>query len=629
MLQILRNKAQSTIIQAIVVIIALVFIFWGVGSNLMNNREAAVTVNGEEISFQEFQSAYDRAYENMAAQFGGTLPKGMAEVLNIKQQVINQLVQGTLLRQGAQEMGLMVSQEEIQTAINGMVQFQESGVFSLDKYEALLASNRLTPGKYESNMRYDMLTEKVVRAISGFASASSEFEIKELYKQDKEEVSVDYISVGPEQFLEIVEVNDEELEKWYSENSSRYNSETEVKLEYLPFTYSLVGEKITIDPARVEEYYGQNSAQFSTPEKRHARHILIKTEESDSAELKAEQRKKAEEIAQLAKADSDFAALAKEYSEGPSGPSGGDLGFFSRGQMVPAFDLAVFTMQPGDISEVVETQFGYHVIKLEEIQPATTESLEQAREKIVATLRGQEAKKLARQMVTAAYEGIIGAGSLTAYAENNKEQEIQSTDFFSRSQPPAQLASDTAFIDKAFTLKKGELSSIVETDNGFFILSATDIKDPQTPALDQVKEKAVADLKAEKAAGEAEDTATKFLERAKAGEQFGELSSEYGLTEKNSGLMGRTTPPESGFPASLVESVFTLSASEPFPESPGNVGGTFYIYQFKERKLPEAGEDVDLDKYSQMLLASKRQQILGAFIANLQEKATITQHQSL
>ena len=150
MLQQLRKQAQSPVIQFIVVLIAIVFVFWGAGTKFFDNRQSAIKVNSEEISFQEFQQAYNRTYENIASQFGGNLPKGFAETLNIKEQVVNQLIQTALLRQGAKQMGISVSYGEIQKAITSMPQFQENGAFSIEKYKRLLAANQLTPSKKPS-----------------------------------------------------------------------------------------------------------------------------------------------------------------------------------------------------------------------------------------------------------------------------------------------------------------------------------------------------------------------------------------------------------------------------------------------------------------------------------------------
>lgn len=629
MLQILRDKAQSTVIQAIVVIIALVFIFWGVGSNLMNNREAALTVNGEEISFQDFQQAYDRAYQNMADQFGGNLPKGLAESLNIKQQVINQLVQTALLRQGAREMGIIVSSDEIQATINNMVQFQENGAFSIDKYKNLLASNRLSPNKFESNMRYDMLAEKTVRDIGGFAAISSEDELKELYRQANEKVSVKYTSLTATDFSADVTIDDNELAKWFADNSDQYKTEPQVKLQYLPFTYADVGEKITIDDTLVGEYYSENTSQFSTEEQRRARHILFKAGENDSEQLHEKKKQLAAEVATMAKSGTDFATLAAEYSEGPTKDNGGDLGFFSRGQMVPSFEEAVFGMQPGEVSEVVQSPFGYHLIQLEDIEPAQTTPLAEVSDEIRTILRYKEAQPLAFQLANTAYEGIIGGGSMQAYLETSPDSKAVVTDFFSRSNAPEQLAGDLEFMNTAFSLKAGELSSLVKTEKGCFVLFAQEVKDPQTPELADVRDQVEKDFAAARGIELASEAAQELLAKLASGTSIEDAAAEYGLQISDSGLIGRNGQGESSFPPSLAESVFRLSPAEPFPAEPGIVGEDYYVYSFVDREIPEEITEEELAPYRQVLLRNKQQEVLSAYLANLENEAVITRHKSL
>ena len=292
MLKFLRDKAQSIVIQAIVVIIALVFIFWGVGTNMMNKQEAAIVVNNEEISFQEFQQAYDQAYSRLAQQFGGTIPKGLADSLNIKDQVISQLTQQALLRQGGLEMGLMISGHEVQEEIENMVQFQENGAFNLERYKSILASNRLSPQKFEQSMRYDLLSQKAISSLSEFAMEPTQFEIEELHNLEKETVSVSYVVVSPETFRDGIEVGDDDLNAWYQEAGERYLSAPMVKLTYLPYTFKNIGEKITIEDSAVQSYYDNHLTDYQTPEQRSARHILFKATPSDSEEIHDSQRKK-------------------------------------------------------------------------------------------------------------------------------------------------------------------------------------------------------------------------------------------------------------------------------------------------------------------------------------------------
>ena len=632
MLQILRDKAQSIVIQAIVVIIALVFIFWGVGTNMMNKQEAAIVVNDEEISFQQFQQAYDQAYSRIAQQFGGTIPKGLAETLNIRQQVITQLTQQALLRQGGLEMGLMVSGHEIQKEIETMIQFQENGQFNLERYKTILASNRLSPTKFEKSMRYDLLSQKSITSLSSFALPPTDFEIEDLYNLEKETVSVSYTAVSPETFVADIEVNDEALEAWYQDASNRYLTDPMIQLTYLPFAYKDIGDKITIEDSDIQGYYDQHLPEYQIPEKRAAKHILFKASPEDSAEVHQAQKLKAADILEQAKGGEDFSALAKQYSEGPSGPNGGDLGLFSRGQMVKPFEDAVFSLQVGEISDVVQTDFGYHIILLEEIQDAKIRSLDEVRQEIVSALKMEQARPLAFQIANEAYEKIIGAGSLDAYLSANPDTNVINTEFFSQSTPPAGMTAEPQFLERAFLLKENELSSIVETAAGYAIISASAIKAPELPELAAIKENVTEDYKTEKAGEAAREAAEKLISDFKDGKSsFDELAQAANLEVKHSGLLTKAGTAQDGdFPPSLIQSVFRLSANAPLPEEPELVGTDYYVYKFIERKPPESAiSEDDRKRYSEMLLQFKQQQIIDDWVKNQQAVADIFVHKSL
>ncbi len=632
MLEFLRKRAQSLVIQAIVVIIALVFIFWGVGTNLMNKQEAAIVVNDEEIGFQQCQQAYDQAYSRLAQQFGGTVPKGLAESLNIKQQVINQLIQEALLRQGGQEMGLMVSAREIQKEVEDMVQFQDTNGFSIERYKTILASNRLSPEKYEKSLSYQILGTKTIDSIAAFSQSTSDFEIEELYNLEKETVSVSYVSVSPERYLAEISVDEEELKQWYLDNDEAYKTQKQVQLTYLPFTFSDIGARITIEDDEITSYYDSHLTDYQIPEKRHARHILFRATPEDSEEIHQNQQQKAAEVLEKARGGEDFATLAQQYSEGPTAETGGDLGFFSRGQMVKEFDDTVFTLQENEISDLVKTDFGYHIIKLEEIQPGGVTSVEQARENIIASLQLEKAKPMALQLANSAYEEIIGAGSLEAYLSKTPDAVVVKTDFFSRSAPPPGLSADPAFIDKAFMLKEKELSSLVETADGYVIISASAIKEPQTPELDEVRAEVEKDFRAGKAVEQAQSVADQIIiDLNEQTASFEQIAETQGLTLQDSGPLLKNDPNhQSGFPQSLVQDIFRLSASSPVAKQPGLVDQNFYVYRFNERQPPQtAMSDEDRQRYRELLLQFKQQRILDAWISNRQAQADIKIHSSL
>lgn len=631
MLQILRNKAQSTFIQIIVVIIALVFVFWGVGANLSGDRQAALVVDGEEISFQEFQQAYDRAYQRLSDQFGGNVPKGLAETFGIKQQVINQLIQTALLRQGAREMGLKVSGEEIRQVIKEMVQFQENGTFSEDRYKAVLAANRMAPTKFENSMRTDRLSQIASREISSFAAIATDYEIQDVYSQINEKIQIKYVKISPELYTGDVEVNDESLKSWFEKEKENYKTDPEIKLKYLAFTNASIGAKIEIDDAKANQYYKENIADFQSKEQRRARHILLKSEESDSLEKLQQQSNKAEEILRSARGGTDFADLARQHSEGPSKNNGGDLGFFTRGQMVPAFDAAVFSLELGEISDVVKTRFGYHIILLEEIKTETTKPLDEVKGEIVKTLQQKESATLTFQLANDAYEGIISAGSLAKYAEINPDAEIKESAFFTKKNPPETFISDPEFLNKSFALNKGELSSLIKGQSGYGIFYAADIKEPQIPEFEAIKANIIDDFKAAESKKLAETAAEELLTTITGGKPFEEAALETNLKILDSGLIGRSQPNNTtSFPASLIENSFLLSSGSPLPKEVGQEGDEYYVYTFIKREIPQISEDsTEIETYRKNLQAFKQNQLIAAWLRHLEIDAEITKHPSL
>ncbi len=633
MLQLLRNKAQSTIIQGVVLVIALVFIFWGVGTNMMSSgRDAAIVINDQEISYQDFQRRYDQTINDYRQQFGDAISDQLLKGLGLKQQVINQLIQSTLLRQGTLEMGLMVAPVELQTTIQKMPHFQKDGAFNMELYKSLLAANRMTPHSFEDSIREDLLTQKGLAAINSFASIVSDTEINEMYQREQETVTVNVVKVSPDPFLNTLVVDDKELADWFETEKNRYRGEQRIKLKYLPFLYKSAMAAIPIGDEQILARYEKEKASYQIPEKRQARHILFKADRNSSAEEQAAQRKKAEDALAKARAGQDFATLAKNLSDDTSKTRGGDLGAFARGRMVKEFDDAVFSMQPGTISDIVTTPFGYHIIKLERILPATTRSIDEVRAEIVSALQAEQARPATFQLANTAYEDIIAAGSLQAYAEKHAGTSIVATDFFSRTALPADLESDPKFLDTVFSLKQGELSSLIETPSGYFIVFTETIQEPALPTLDAVQERATQDYRLVKARQMAEESAQAFLTKVTSGADMAATAQEAKLTILKSGPLRRNNPvPDPALPASLVEQALRLGPKAPFPKTPLTIGDDHYILQFVERQVPSPatmGESAKKE-YTASLLQQKQDRLLGAWLKHQEKNSTIVTSKNL
>jgi len=623
MLNILRKRAQSTVIQAVVLVIAVVFIFWGVGTNLGNKRNTLATVNGVEIPYQEFQKSYDNAVENMRVQFGGSIPQGVLESLDLNRQVMNQLIRAEVLRQGGEEMGITVSKLETQEEIKQMDVFKTNGVFDLNLYKSILAQNRMTPTGFEADLQRDLLARKVSAAINDFAIVTDSH-IQSNFNYENEEIKLAFAAVKSSDLMDAVEIKDEDLAAWYDEHKKNYLEDPKVSLQYLFFGFDDDLKDIEISDEAVKEQYELDKQKYFTPEQRHARHILFKVSPDDDAAARAEKLKKAEEVLKLAREGKDFAELAKEYSEGPSAPQGGDLGFFGKGAMVEKFDNAVFAMKPGEISDVVETVFGYHIIKLEEVKPAVTRSLDEVRDEIVAELKQKKVKSATFKRATKAYEDIIRAGSLEKYKQADGENKVHQIKDFTRQAASSGPASDPKFVQTAFSLKKGELSSLVETKDGYAILFVDDIQEPQAPALSDIHDRVAADYRQEKSRELAREKAESLLAEAREKHDLAEVAPESIKVRTSDFIKRSNIAAAKDVPVQVASDTFILSTKNAFPEKPVAIGSTFYVFQLLERKSgTDSLEETQREQLRTQLLTAKQNELLSDWLAWRQSKADV------
>ena len=364
MLRVLRKNAQSPVIQAVVVIIAVVFVFWGVGSNMNSNANAVAVVDGKEITGIEFGRAYDRLLESYKQQFGGQVPEELLNTMGIRQQAINQLVQRELVRKGAGQLGLMISDQEVQRSIAAIPAFQNNGAFDLAAYRAVLSQNRLSETAFEEGIRNDLLAERAQEAIAGFAQVSDQ-EIKQWLDYASLEVQLSYALFSRETFQKEVQVDDAQLAAWYGGKKEQYRPAAQYRFAYLSFPFKDDMREAQVGEEEMRAYFTEHAARWQRPEQRHVRHILFRVDQGAGAEAKASKKEAAEQALSMLRGGGAFNELADSLTEDPSGKGkGGDLGFIVRGQMVPQFEEAAFSLASGATSEVVESPFGYHLIKV-------------------------------------------------------------------------------------------------------------------------------------------------------------------------------------------------------------------------------------------------------------------------
>jgi peptidyl-prolyl cis-trans isomerase D len=369
-------KSHKIIMSIILFLIAVPFAFFGIDFYFQGGDQAGqvAKVGGVPISGREFDLALQQRQEQLRQAMQGRATPEMLNSPEVRQAVLNQLVDDRVTYQAAADAGVSVTASELQQVIASVPAFREnggSGAFSRQMYEAALRSQGLSEAGFESMLRRDLILNRTRGAVTGSAFVPATV-LDRLYRLRGEQREISQVAFEPRDFASKVKIEPAEAQAYYDANQAQFRLPEKVKVEYTLLSLDRVQQQVQITPEQVKQYYDERRAQFETPEERRARHILVSVPASASAEEKAKAKARAEGLlAEAKQAPKRFGEIARKSSEDPgSAAEGGDLGFFPRGRMVKPFDDAVFAAKVGDIVGPVETQFGYHIIQLEEVKAA-------------------------------------------------------------------------------------------------------------------------------------------------------------------------------------------------------------------------------------------------------------------
>jgi len=403
-------RERKRVVQIVLALIILPFALWGVDSYRHSGKTSAVaTVNGAEIGQAEFEDALMQQRRRLREMTGENFDPAFFDRPEIKRSVLEGLVMQRLLQQKADKLGLTVSDEQMAQIIAGVGAFQKDGRFDKRQYEAALRAQDMTPEIFEYRVRQDILNRQLTDAYAqnGFASNAM---AEKLIRLNEQQRVVSVTALGLDDFIRKAVVSDDEVSKYYEQNAQQFQIPERVQVEYVTFSADSLAEKIEPSAKQIQDYYQEHMSEFATQEQRQASHILIAVSRQASAEEKSAARAQAERLLQQVKAaPAKFAALAKQYSQDPgSAANGGDLGMFGRGMMVKPFEDAVFSLAVGQVSDLVETDFGYHIIKVTAVKPSRVQPLSEVRALIEQRLRAQQAAdrfaELAERFNNAVYE---------------------------------------------------------------------------------------------------------------------------------------------------------------------------------------------------------------------------------
>lgn len=638
MLDVMRQNLKSLQIFLWLVIAAFIgtiFFVWGQGGAQRGagagGTNAVAWVNGEPISYTNFERSYRNIYGFYRQLYGDNLTEEALKTLQLEQVALNQLTQNVLLEQTAKKYGIDVSDEELIFEIHGMSSFQTNNQFDPTLYKNILAQNRIAPDNFETQVKSSLLTRKLELLIKQTARVSDQ-EVLDEYVAQNDKIAIEGALVKAEAYKERVTMSDEEIQTYYDAHKQDFTTPPRVKVQYIHYDPQTLKDEVTPTEEEIKAYYDANVSEFDKGREVKARHILFRTPQNATEEQIAEVKAKAEGVLKQIQEGADFAELAKTYSEDPgSKENGGDLGFFNKGRMVPEFEDAAFALAVGQVSGLVKTQFGFHILKVDEIREET-DPYGKAKPEITERLKLAKAQELAGERAQIAYEDLLNTPNLQDVAAKDHLQ-VRVSNLFGKGEP---IDDNTAAISQvqeaAFTLSADQkFSEPIETTSGYYIIEFLESKDPYIPELTDIKDKVSEALRQEKAKALAKTDAEAMQAALAAGTPLQDVTATFKAEAFAPRPFARSQSYISearGKSEELVKLAFTLRDGE--YSAPFEIESTYCVFRVKER-TPADMKAFEQEKaaLAEQLLKRKQDAQFREFVDELKQKADIKYKEGL
>lgn len=627
MLDLMRRHAYSWVTRTILILITIIFGFWGIGTGFFAQVHPIATVDGTRILANEVDKESQQLQEIIQQMYGANAA-AVIKNMNMRQEALDRIIENRLIATEARHLGLHVSDAELQQKIATLPGFQSNGQFDFDQYQEVLRERGMMPAEFETSMRTEMTQDTLQQMVDQGVQASDP-EIRHAFNLRNQKVGLAYLEFPWNDFTAAVNPTDQQIADFYKAHLEGFREPERVQIMFIHYEPLTLAAKFTPSDKDIEYYYRTNlTSHFTHPDMVHAQHILVAVPEGASGTEKAAAKAKAEEILKQAQAKGgNFDKLAAKYSDDTANKDhGGDLGSFGRGQMIKPFEDAVFSMKPGEI-RLVETKFGYHIVKLEAFTPAHTDTLAEARAKIISDLREQTGTRLARQAIDEDLTQALGGADLPDLAKKRGIDAVTSAPF-AKGESIAGIGQDSKVTDAALALDKGQVRAIPEQGAPYLIKVINKTPSHVPPLKDiaatvrQAYVRSYAEIAAHK-------QAEKLIAQIKSPADFQKVAAANKLTLHNVDPFPRASHAISGigqFPevtdaAGVVGTVPGLIPS--VMEQDGNA----FIFEVTSRSDPDDEQWASAKQsFTDNYLAQRRAQVWSQFVDQLRAQANIVIH---
>ena len=578
------------------------------------STDTVAKVGDESVSVQDIRKQLDQIERN------NQVPKPLEGLY--AQQILQQLVFQKEIEYEAKRLGIIVSDQEradrirqyLPTAFNG------GSFVGIDQYTAQVQQRfQLTVPVFEEYVRQGLLEEKFRKLVTdGISVGPTELQDEFRYKNEK--LKLDYAVIKPEELEAKITPSDAEIKAADEKNKSKYQVPERRSLRYALLDVNQLRQSLQISDDMLKEQYQANIQQYQVPNQVRVQHILFRTVGKTDAEVE-EIKKKAEDVLKQAKKGAKFDELAKKYSEDPgSKDKGGDLSWIRQGQTVPEFEKTAFSLAPGQISDLVKTQYGFHIIKVLEKETAHTKPFEQVKDSIRAPLLLTQADKQASDTADQ-LSAAIRRSNKVSLDDLAKQYHLTlgETRPVSATDPLLELGNSQDVKDAIFRLRAGELSLPIRTDRGYVVLSLKGVQSAHQGTLEEVRDRVITDLKHEQSIALAKSKADDLVRRVKGGEKFDAAAKELGLEPKTSDSFARDGSIPGAASGKQLGAAFNLKQGD--VGAPLNLGQNWLVYRIAEKvEANPVNFEAQKKQLTQEVLQSKRDLAYKAFQLALNDR---------
>jgi peptidyl-prolyl cis-trans isomerase D len=621
-----RMRRHRNWIKWSLVLVVLAFVIFYIpdflrGTGAVATTDTVAVIDGQEIRAEEFRRLYQTQVQQYRAQLGSQMNDSLLKQLGIDQQILAQLLDERAAVAEAKRLGITVTDQEVAQRIFSIPAFQENGAFiGSQRYQQVLASQPvpLSVSDFEESVRRSLLADKLRTSLTEWIAVSDK-ELEQEYRRRNDKVKLAVITFNVDSYRPDVTASDADVAAYFDGHQSEFRVPEKRKVKYALIDVDALRAKITISQQDLERAYNDNIAQYSTPEQIRASHILLKTEGKDDAAVKAQ----AEDILKQAKAGADFAELAKKYSQDDSNAqNGGDLDFFGRGRMVPEFDAAAFALEPGQISDLVKTQFGYHIIKLTDKKPGTSKTLAEVKDQLTEQLQYERATQQASDMAASLEAEIKTPADLDRVARG-RGLTVEETGFFAANEPILGVGAAPEMTSRAFQMNVGEVSGALRTGRGYVFETVTAKQDPYTPKLEEVKEQVRDVVIRQKAREMSTEKAKEAVAALKNAADFDKAAKAQNLEPRTTELLTRESPiPDLGPAPAVIDAAFSLpqgAVSDPITTD----NGTAIIKVLEKQQSSPADLAAGKDTFREELVNERRNMFFSSYMTKAKQKMQI------